>query len=80
MSGATFFVKPCPACGRSARILLNYLGKQVCCKHCGREFAASDPENQSAAELDPVNYWINFTETEYLSDSEQISETQRNPR
>ena len=43
MSGSTFFVKPCPACGRSAQILLNYLGKQVCCKHCGREFAASDP-------------------------------------
>ena len=80
MSGSTYFVKPCPACGRSTQIHLNYLGKQVCCKHCGREFVASDPENESAAELDPVNYWISFTETEYLNDSEQVSSPQKNPR
>ncbi|MCH2180122.1 MAG: hypothetical protein MK106_15095 [Mariniblastus sp.] len=80
MSGSNFFVKPCPACGRSARISLDYLGKMVCCKHCGREFLANDPENESAAELDPVNYWINFTETNHSFDQEAISGSQRYPR
>lgn len=57
MNRATFFVRPCPACGRHARILLDYLGKQVCCRHCGREFTANDPD---AASTDPggqMNCW-----------------------
>ena len=57
MNGATFFIRPCPACGRHARILLDYLGKQVCCRHCGREFTADDPESLSAAPDGPADFW-----------------------
>lgn len=62
MSGVTYFARPCPACSRMTQIRLQYLGRQVCCQHCGREFTAKDPHSESAAMEDPVQYWINFTE------------------
>lgn len=64
MSGFTFFVTPCPSCGRSSKIALDYLGKQVRCRHCSRVFLASDKHSESEAMNDPVNYWINFSEQE----------------
>ncbi len=62
MSATSYFNKPCPACGRMSRVAISYLGKQVRCKHCGREFTAEDPHNESAAVHDPVSYWVNFTQ------------------
>lgn len=38
----TFFHQECPACGRSLRILVIYLGKRVMCRHCHRHFVADD--------------------------------------
>jgi hypothetical protein len=64
MSGFTFFVKPCPACGRNTRIALAYLGKQVRCRHCSRIYNAADPEAQSEALNDPVEFWMNFSDLE----------------
>ena len=64
MTGFSFFVKPCPACGRSSRIALAYLGKPVRCKHCSRVFTADDSDSQSESMNDPVDYWINFSEME----------------
>ena len=49
MSGFTYFVNPCPACGRSSRIAVAYLGKQVRCRHCGRVFTARDPQADSGS-------------------------------
>ena len=65
MSGSIFFIKPCPSCGRTTQIDITYLGRQVCCQHCRREFTATDPNSESAALEDPVNYWINFTDHEF---------------
>jgi hypothetical protein len=43
MSMATFFIRECPTCGRCLQIRVEYLGRLVCCKHCGRQFQALDP-------------------------------------
>ncbi len=58
---STFFVKSCPACCRTVQIKLMYLGKQIRCVHCGREFTANDSHGESAALDDPVQYWLNYT-------------------
>ena len=79
MTGFTYFVKPCPACGRSSRIAVAYLGMDVRCKHCSRVFLANDAQSQSEAMNDPINYWINFTESNFdktLTDGNE----NRNPR
>ena len=80
MSATTFFTKPCPACGRMARILLRYMGKPVCCRHCGRQFVASDPDMESAANQDPLNYWIHFTESPVMDDIPPSPNVYRHPR
>ncbi len=41
MSRATFFIRECPTCGRRLQIRVEYLGKQVRCKHCEAQFEAS---------------------------------------
>ena len=79
MSGFTYFVNPCPACGRSSRIALEYLGKQVRCRHCSRVFTATDPHADSESQNDPVNYWINFTEQQ-IDDRFQEKFESRLPR
>jgi hypothetical protein len=43
MGSATYYVQPCPICGRRLQIRVEYLGKQVSCRHCGGQFVASDP-------------------------------------
>jgi hypothetical protein len=35
--------QPCPVCGRTLRIGVMLLGRQVYCQHCGGGFVASDP-------------------------------------
>lgn len=77
MNGAPFFVRPCPSCGRSTQIRVDLLGRDVCCQHCRREFVASDPECESAALDDPVQYWINYTEHEFTPDERYSA---NNPR
>ena len=81
MSSTIYFAKACPACGRTVQIKLFYLGQQVRCVHCNREFTATDPHSESAAIDDPVQYWLNFTANESLEFSELSSKPQfRNPR
>ena len=62
MNATPYFARPCPTCGRMTQIKVRYLGRQVCSQHCGREFTATDPDSESAAMEDPVQYWINFTD------------------
>lgn len=40
----TYFVQPCPTCGRSLQIRLQYLGKKVVCRHCQGSLVAWDPD------------------------------------
>lgn len=57
-----FFSLPCPGCKRMTRKPVQYLGRDVKCRSCGHKIHCLDPELRSAAELDPVRYWINFTD------------------
>ena len=38
----TFFVQPCPTCGRSLHIQVQYLGKTLNCQHCNGKLMASE--------------------------------------
>lgn len=42
MAEATYFAQECPTCGRSLRIRVEYLGKQLVCQHCHGALVASD--------------------------------------
>ncbi len=43
MPSATYYIQPCPVCGRRLQIRVEYLGKQVSCRQCGGVFLAADP-------------------------------------
>ena len=38
-----YYTQECPTCGRSLRVRVAYLGKQVMCQHCDARFSAIDP-------------------------------------
>jgi hypothetical protein len=38
-----YYTQECPTCGRSLRVRVAYLGRQVACQHCNARFAAIDP-------------------------------------
>jgi len=38
-----YYVQECPTCGRSLRVRVAYLGRQVACQHCDARFVAVDP-------------------------------------
>ncbi len=42
MVKSTYFVQDCPTCGRKLEIRVEYLGRDVVCQHCGKQFCASD--------------------------------------
>jgi hypothetical protein len=44
MSRSTCFVQPCPTCGRSLQIRVEYLGREVVCEHCHGKLRAADPQ------------------------------------
>jgi hypothetical protein len=43
MPRSTYFVQECPTCGRNLQVRVEYLGKQVVCRHCGARFEACEP-------------------------------------
>ncbi|MCH5373687.1 MAG: hypothetical protein JJ992_06900 [Planctomycetes bacterium] len=51
-----YFQQPCPTCGRRLRILVQYLGWQVACPHCGRSFVARDvsQDDDETGEANPL--------------------------
>ena len=57
---------------------VEYLGRQVQCRHCGKEMFCIDSDLQSAAELDPVRYWIDFTDQPHFTAGE--FDRNRSPR
>ena len=40
---ATYFSQPCPTCGRTLQIRVQYLGRDLQCHHCSGKFLAYDP-------------------------------------
>ncbi len=52
MSRSTYFVQECPTCGRTLHVRVEYLGRQVTCQHCRRQFVATDPELAGEAPAD----------------------------
>ncbi len=49
MSGATYFVRECPTCGRNLQVRVEYLGRRVVCQHCAASFLAVDPTSSNIA-------------------------------
>jgi hypothetical protein len=41
MASGTYFVRPCPTCGRHLEIRVELLGRRVLCQHCSAEFVAT---------------------------------------
>ncbi len=73
---ATYFSQPCPICGRSLEVRVQYLGRNVVCRHCHGEFEACDPESTS---YPPESSGINLLErVEKLLNSD--SPTGESPR
>lgn len=55
MSRATFFIRECPTCGRRLQIRVEYLGRQVRCKHCDAQFEASLASAPSSSSDDGIS-------------------------
>lgn len=50
MTQSTYFVQPCPICGRGLHIRVEYLGRELNCPHCRGKLQASDPDAAEAPE------------------------------
>lgn len=46
MSQPTYFIQPCPTCGRRLEVRVEHLGKEVVCQHCRARFNSQDPETR----------------------------------
>jgi len=58
----SFFVVVCPGCRSRVSVALSNLSKNVSCRRCRSKFLAEDPQARSAAECDPMQYWVEFTD------------------
>ncbi len=38
---ATYFSQSCPTCGRKLQVRVQFLGRQLSCRHCHGEFMAA---------------------------------------
>ncbi len=47
----TYYVHECPTCGRSVEIRVEFLGREVSCRHCRGQFLATDPASAGPAQL-----------------------------
>ena len=54
---SSFYIQPCPICGRRLRVCVEYLGRQIQCRHCHAVFMAFDPESTPASG-DPQATWL----------------------
>jgi hypothetical protein len=48
----TYFVQPCPVCGRSLHVPVQLLGQLAACSHCQGTFVARDPDAAQTIESD----------------------------
>jgi len=49
---ATYYSQPCPTCGRTLQVRVQYLGRDLQCQHCCGRFQAFDPEGSSVPSSD----------------------------
>ncbi|MEK6238100.1 MAG: hypothetical protein N2C14_25590 [Planctomycetales bacterium] len=47
---STYCLSECPTCGRSLRISVALLGRELVCQHCGGAFTANDPSLPNQAD------------------------------
>ncbi len=47
----TYFHTECSVCGRQLRILVEHLGQQVACGHCGSHCVAANPMSSALVDL-----------------------------
>lgn len=45
----TYYSQSCPVCGRTLQVRVQYLGRQISCRHCHGEFTAADSTNLETA-------------------------------
>ena len=57
-----FFDCRCPSCKRFNDLPVSLLGHEVTCRLCNAVWRSYDADNESAALLDPIQYWVRFTE------------------
>jgi len=79
----SFFVSRCPHCHIKTEVEVKWIGRDITCPHCHQAFVAHDPDNFSAALLDPMNYWIKYTDHSWNQPEEQYSNSRdvaRTPR
>jgi hypothetical protein len=55
MSNPTYFVQPCPTCGRRLNIRVEHLGKRMVCQHCRGVLTARDPASTGGAAAEAEN-------------------------
>ena len=56
MSVPTFFMRPCPTCGRRLEVQICYLGQSLSCPHCHSKFVATsfDDSEEDPTDVDRV--------------------------
>jgi hypothetical protein len=62
MSRNVYFYQPCPICGRSLQVRIEYLGRTVCCRHCRGEFRASPVNDRDQERSDSHSAVIPHTD------------------
>ena len=72
MAQLPFFVSSCLRCRQKVEVPVQKLGRSTKCQHCGGSFVAHDPHSQSAAEEDPLQYWIRFTDHIYATEEFEV--------
>lgn len=45
----TYYIQECPTCGRTLRVQVEHLGRELSCQHCRGKLVARDPEDLAAA-------------------------------
>jgi hypothetical protein len=69
---ATFFVQPCPTCGRNLEVRIQYLGRKVVCQHCRAEFLAQEGLSAAPGETVPTEAPAAETRSPLMARAEQL--------
>ncbi|MEZ6118130.1 MAG: hypothetical protein R3C28_16385 [Pirellulaceae bacterium] len=52
MPRSSYFYQTCPTCGRSLQVRVEYLGREVICRHCRGRLVASDADEVDTSACD----------------------------
>jgi hypothetical protein len=48
MTSGTYFIQDCPTCGRSLRVRVEHLNRELSCQHCSGKLRACHPDDDVA--------------------------------